>query len=480
MKPHTKSGLWAFFLTILAFGALFGYKYYTATVKILPTPDYSCDKSVARRLQLLTEHYRDSLGQTSIYVWDITADSLLYADNADLALTPASCQKIITTFAAYDHLAEYNNAFTDSLLLVGKIDRHGNARGHLVYKGSYDPLRYDFEDFAKALKKKGIKTIYGDLVCQLHVQQKYENEDIPHDSLPVLYKGADEVAADLRSQLAKVGVYVTGKTMFINPGAKLPESPVASKDNDEDDAPAVAKADSSSQDTTRNGKRQAQKDTAERAKADSDSAAEQEVEDLIPSQLADGTLLLCSDGHTLEEIMTHLMQHSDNRSAEAVLFCLSQSSGTAKKNEDLGVAIIRQSLQKFFPNLTEKQCHIADGSGLSYDNKCTSHLLVDLLRVSHNYGLLGNFLVNEAMPKSGATGTLRSRMKGTPAEGNVCAKTGTLPQFPASSLAGYCQSTRGHLLAFCIISNGPKSRAGNDYIRCAKRFENEFCIEMCR
>lgn len=421
MKPHTKSGLWALLFTLLAFGALFTYKILTGTVETMPALDYSCDKSVAHRLQQLTEHYRDSLGESSIYVWDATADSLLFADHADLALTPASCQKIITTFAAYDHLADYNNAFTDSLLLIGKIDSHGSAKGHLLLKGSYDPLRYDFSSFAKAVQKQGIKMVYGDLICQLHVQEKYQNSDIPHSSLPVLYKGSDAVAADLRHQLARAGISITGKTSYINPGVTLPDS-----------------------------------------------------------VLADGTRLLFSEGHTLEEIMTHLMQTSDNRSAEAVLFCLSQSTGTAKANEDLGVSIIRQSLKKFFPNLSEEQCHIADGSGLSYENKVTSHLLVDLLRVAHNYGLLGHFLVGEAMPKSGSTGTLRRRMKGTPAEGNVYAKTGTLPQFPASSLAGYCQSTRGHLLVFCIISNGPKHRAGHDYTRCAKTFENKFCIEMCR
>lgn len=480
MKSHTKSGLLACLFTILAFGLLFFVKYLTHTVRILPSPDYSCDRGVALRLQHLTEHYRDSLGEMSICVWDITADSLLFAQHPDEALTPASCQKIITTFAAYDHLAEYNNAFTDSLLLLGKVDRHGAAKGDLVLKGSYDPLRYNFASFADALKEKGVKIIYGDLICQLHVQEKYENDDIPYESLPVLYKGADAVAADLRNQLAKVDIRITGRTRFVNPGTKLSAPTDDAKDCDDKEADDKEHADSAkSAKAAKDAKAdKANKDVA-RAKADSDSAAEDGAP--LPQTIStEGATLLYAEGHTLEEIMTHLMQHSDNRSAEAVLFCLSQSTGTTQKNEDMGVAIIRQSLEKFFPNLTEKQCHIADGSGLSYDNKCTSRLLVDLLRVSHNYGLLGHFLVTEAMPKSGSTGTLRRRMKGTPAEGNVVAKTGTLPLFPASSLAGYCQSTRGHLLAFCIISNGPKSRAGNGYINCAKRFENEFCIEMCR
>lgn len=425
MTSSTKAGLLAALFTIIAFGGLFAYKLFVPK-GIMPPPDYSCDKVVAERLQRVAEHYKDSLGKTSICVYDITVDSLLFAYNAEEALTPASCQKIITTFAAYDHLAEYNNAFADSLMAVGDIDKAGNVKGHLFFRGSYDPLLANFSSFAKALKKKGIKMIYGDLVCQLRVHQKYENADIPHDSLPVLYKGSDEVANDLRKHLAKVGIFITGKPMFLNYDSPLPFK----------------------------------------------------LHDTLPDGRSN-TTLLHTEGHSLEEIMAHLMRNSDNRSAEAVFFCLSANNKASGK-DGAGAAIIRESLKKYFPGLTENQCHIVDGSGLSYDNKATSRLLVDLLRVSHNYGLLGHFLVDEALPKSGNSGTLRNRMKGTAAEGNICAKTGTLPQYPASSLAGYCQSRRGHLLAFSIISNGPKHRAGYGYVNCAKRFENEFCIEMCR
>lgn len=426
MKSHTKSTLLAFIITTALLSGLIAAKH------LLPSgpyfaPDYSCDKAMAQRLQQLTKQYKDSLDHVSIQVYDITADSLLYAYNAREALTPASCQKIITTFAAYDHLADYKNAFADSLMAVGALDSAGAVKGHLFLRGSYDPLLRDFSSFAKALKAKGIKIFYGDLICQLRVEQKYENADIRHDSLPVLYKGKDEVAADLLNSLAKQGIKVTGKTRFVAPGDTLPFS---------------------YNDTIAGGKKKVN--------------------------------LLYAEGHTLEEIMSHLMQHSDNRSAEAVFFCLSASTGHGKMGNEYGATIIRQSLKKFFPSLTESQCRIVDGSGLSHDNKASSQLLVDLLRVSHNYGLLGHFLVDEALPKSGSTGTLKQRMKGSPAEGNICAKTGTLPMYPASSLAGYCQSTRGHLLAFSIISNGAKSKAGNEYIYCAKRFEDAFCIEMCR
>ena len=43
-------------------------------------------------------------------------------------------------------------------------------------------------------------------------------------------------------------------------------------------------------------------------------------------------------------------------------------------------------------------------------------------------------------------------MRGTAAAGRCQAKTGTL--IGASNLAGYCQSTRGHLLVFAFFDDG--------------------------
>jgi serine-type D-Ala-D-Ala carboxypeptidase/endopeptidase (penicillin-binding protein 4) len=56
-----------------------------------------------------------------------------------------------------------------------------------------------------------------------------------------------------------------------------------------------------------------------------------------------------------------------------------------------------------------------------------------------------------SLPIAGEDGTLRSRMKGTAAEGNVRAKTGTLRW--AAALSGYVTSAGGEHLAFSIMLN---------------------------
>jgi D-alanyl-D-alanine carboxypeptidase/D-alanyl-D-alanine-endopeptidase (penicillin-binding protein 4) len=57
----------------------------------------------------------------------------------------------------------------------------------------------------------------------------------------------------------------------------------------------------------------------------------------------------------------------------------------------------------------------------------------------------------DALPIAGVDGTIRARMKGTPAEGNVHAKTGTLDK--ARALSGYVTTADGRMLIFSFLAN---------------------------
>jgi D-alanyl-D-alanine carboxypeptidase/D-alanyl-D-alanine-endopeptidase (penicillin-binding protein 4) len=57
----------------------------------------------------------------------------------------------------------------------------------------------------------------------------------------------------------------------------------------------------------------------------------------------------------------------------------------------------------------------------------------------------------DALPIAGVDGTIGSRMKGTPAEGKVHAKTGTVDK--ARSLSGYVTTADGRLLLFSFLCN---------------------------
>ena len=90
---------------------------------------------------------------------------------------------------------------------------------------------------------------------------------------------------------------------------------------------------------------------------------------------------------------------------------------------------------------------IADGSGLSRENRLSTRLLEDLLRAFSNNKVLYN-----SLPIAGWDGTLKNRMKNSPAEGNLRAKTGTLTG--VSALSGYVKTRDGKTIVFSMIFNG--------------------------
>jgi D-alanyl-D-alanine carboxypeptidase/D-alanyl-D-alanine-endopeptidase (penicillin-binding protein 4) len=92
---------------------------------------------------------------------------------------------------------------------------------------------------------------------------------------------------------------------------------------------------------------------------------------------------------------------------------------------------------------------MADGSGLSRHNYITANGTVRLLTymAAHRYAAV----FRDSLPIAGVDGTLRTRLRDTPAQGNVRAKTGTINAVAA--LSGYVTSAAGERLVFSIILN---------------------------
>jgi D-alanyl-D-alanine carboxypeptidase/D-alanyl-D-alanine-endopeptidase (penicillin-binding protein 4) len=93
---------------------------------------------------------------------------------------------------------------------------------------------------------------------------------------------------------------------------------------------------------------------------------------------------------------------------------------------------------------------LVDGSGLSRYNYVSPESLVAILaHVDRDERLRDSF--EAALPVAGRDGTLAARLRGTPAENNARAKTGTLAN--TRSLAGYVTDADGNPLAFAIVAN---------------------------
>lgn len=157
---------------------------------------------------------------------------------------------------------------------------------------------------------------------------------------------------------------------------------------------------------------------------------------------------------TVSDTVAELIADSDNNTAELLTKELGlQRGGTG--STDAGTKAIVDVLHELgFPT---QGVSLVDGSGLDTGNRVTCDVLV------HALDLLGpDSIVVKNLPVAGQTGTLRKRMKGTPAEGNVRAKTGTLNE--VNALAGFATTSGGAHVTFAYVLNGndPKGAAKLD------------------
>jgi D-alanyl-D-alanine carboxypeptidase/D-alanyl-D-alanine-endopeptidase (penicillin-binding protein 4) len=148
---------------------------------------------------------------------------------------------------------------------------------------------------------------------------------------------------------------------------------------------------------------------------------------------------------SLAELARPLLKDSINLYGEAVLR-LSARCGVFPTN-DAALAGLRETLDRW--GVRTDAWQIVDGSGLSRRNAVAPEVLVAVLR--RMYDPSGGSPWMNAMPVAGRDGTLADRMRGTAAEANVRAKTGTMSNI--RTLAGYVRTRDGEALAFAIMAD---------------------------
>jgi D-alanyl-D-alanine carboxypeptidase/D-alanyl-D-alanine-endopeptidase (penicillin-binding protein 4) len=148
----------------------------------------------------------------------------------------------------------------------------------------------------------------------------------------------------------------------------------------------------------------------------------------------------------LRDILKHFMKPSQNQIGEALLKTLGLEK-TGIGTADAGAAVISTQLRDWGIDSTEYVVY--DGSGLSRHDLVTPHAIVTILSTMRKDTAFSVYY--DAFPIAGVDGTIRSRMKGTPAENNLHGKTGTI-EF-VRSLSGYVDTADGQRLVFSFLSN---------------------------
>jgi D-alanyl-D-alanine carboxypeptidase/D-alanyl-D-alanine-endopeptidase (penicillin-binding protein 4) len=146
----------------------------------------------------------------------------------------------------------------------------------------------------------------------------------------------------------------------------------------------------------------------------------------------------------LSEVLEFMDHWSDNFTAEMVLKTIGYKT-LGQGTTAAGAAVTRRDLVS--ARIPVAGVHIADGSGLSRDDRVTARELTALLVKMWNDPEMRKIVWN-ALPVAGVTGTMRHRLLDDPNHRQLRAKTGTTDI--ASALSGYV----GRRFAFVTIENG--------------------------
>lgn len=155
----------------------------------------------------------------------------------------------------------------------------------------------------------------------------------------------------------------------------------------------------------------------------------------------------------LSEIVTKMMKPSQNLYAQLLLLQVAANSTCAtnaprnQTSEEIGLAELQDFLAT--AGIKKGEVLLEEGSGLSRGTLLTPNATVELLKFMSRHRYADMF--RDALPIAGVDGTLRNRMNGTKAEGNVRAKTGTIRY--VNTLSGYVTSAGGERLAFSVMLN---------------------------
>lgn len=395
-----------------------------ATLLLLPTPLQLDLNDI-----LKTKSLRGALIGVQVSKSD---GEVLFEQNADKLLIPASNQKLLTAAYALDVLGPDYRPVTRFWKLADRI----------VVDSPGDPLLTSAQllDIRQRLSISADQPVYVRQAYDPGVPPTWEWDDLPNRyAAPVTAFTVDRGGFELWAE--------KGKAFYLprNYGARVQSLGGTGR-------PRV-KYDPANMISTVRGKVPTEKtllDTLAIARPDRAAGSFLGTPVLPAISIPTEPPTLEWQGASLAEILKECLPKSDNNIAEHLL--LMASGRTAPLGDD-PYADASERITTFLVDkvrVDPQDVKVADGSGLSRQNWITARGLAQVLRYEAAQPTFT--LWSDALAKSG-TGTLEKRLAGSTFRG----KTGTLTG--ASSLSGYVTSPAGETLVVSMIMNNYKCPA---------------------
>lgn len=426
-------------------------------------------------------------GVWGVHVRSLDRGDVLFAHNANKLMMPASNMKILTMAAAAEQLG-WDYRFLTTLETLGSIE-DGTLRGDLIVRGGGDPTistrdrrnEQVFDEWAAALRSAGITAIDGRIIGD---DQAFDDEGIgpgwSWDYLEAGYAapvGALQYNENTADLIVAPGVAAGDPAIIrISPGAGYtlinrvvtreaagPEGPRGTITIQRRiDSPTLVVSGTiplGSEEIRRTVAvvnptlyfAQSLKD-ALIARGITVSGDAVDIDDVAPELTGNGGsherhVLVTTHSPPLRDVGTVLMKVSQNQYAETFLKAIGAARGGIGST-NAG----RRAAAELFAGwgIPSDGYVMSDGSGLSRYNYIAPETVTTILARMHaDPRHRDAFLAT--LPIAGKDGTIATRMRGTPAEGNAVAKTGSIAN--VRSLSGYVKTRNGETLAFSIIAN---------------------------
>ncbi len=458
----------------------------------------------------LAETIENHIGQSRFEraAWGVKVISLdsgatLYEHNAEKCLLPASQVKLFTCALALEKLGPDFTVKT-SLYAKKRPDAEGILRGDLLIYGRGDPMigarlpgggfANGFDRIIEQLSSAGVKKIDGNLIA-----------DESSFATPPWGSGLEwkDLQESYGAESSALGVYENGVDLSMKPGGRLGEPCVITTDpstaylqivNRTETAPRGAKT------TIRVYRPLGENrvyviggiaiDSAEiykRALAVHNPALffvtqlkealeekgiavtggvrviDAPYRETHPLNAADYTELGSVESPPIRDMVRVTLKSSQNMFAQHLLLLVGVYGDSlhedAKQKSIISVAdrwltTEERGLAQLYAFVHEigidpAAFFVEEGAGLSRKNLITPNAIITLF--THMDKGEHADLFRDSLPIAGVDGKLIDRMRGTAAENNVCAKTGTMRH--TSMLSGYVMTADGERLLFSLMLN---------------------------
>jgi D-alanyl-D-alanine carboxypeptidase/D-alanyl-D-alanine-endopeptidase (penicillin-binding protein 4) len=337
----------------------------------------------------------ESISSTAMVV-ELPTGRVVFARNPDLSLEPASNEKLSITYAS---MVELGTSYRWPTEVLGEGRRVGSTwQGRLILKGFGDPTLTtpDLKRLVGILWREGIRRVTGGIAGDASA---FDSRRVADGWLPS-FEGVES------APLAALGV-----DRAVRNGRVVADPPLA----------AAAKFD-------------------RLLRARGIVARGASLRTAGPGAVPLATVY----SEPLSEVLEFMDHWSDNFTAEMVLKTIGYKT-LRQGTTAAGAAVTKRDLAA--GGIPVTGVHIADGSGLSRDDRVTARELTALLVKMWNDPAMRE-VVWKALPVAGVTGTMRHRLLDDPNHRLLRAKTGTTDI--ASALSGYV----GRRFAFVAIENG--------------------------